>query len=247
MSKQISSLQHPCIKHLAHLRLNSDYRYEHKSVVLEGIKMIREIAPTHEIKTLLAYDETLIPPGVKAKDVLIVDEAIMKKASGMQTPEGLLAEVAMPPFSKLEQARFVVALDHVSDPGNLGAILRTALAFGWDGVFLIGDGCDPYNEKALRAARGATFKLPMRMGSWKEFDALATKLGVKPIAADIGGEPLTETQKLSSCVLVLGNEAHGPSPEVLCRCNKVTIPMSGPMESLNVAVAGGILMYLLRH
>ena len=247
MNRQISSLQHPCIKHIVHLRQNSDYRKDHKSVVIEGINMIREVGSAHPIKTLLACHESLIPPGITAKDVLIVDEAVMKKASGMQNSDGLLAEVTMPTFSKLEQARFILALDHVSDPGNLGAALRTALAFGWDGAFLIGEGCDPYNEKALRAARGATFRMPLRVGSWEDFDGLVSKLEVVPIAADLDGEPLTGDRQSNSCVLVLGNEAHGPSSEVLSRCKKVTIPMSGPMESLNVAVAGGILMFLLRR
>lgn len=247
MNKQITSLQNPYVKHLVHLRQNGDYRYEHKSVVIEGAKMIAEVASTHVVKSLLVRDESLIPVGVKSKEVYVVDDAVMKKVSGMQSPEGLIAEIEMPPFTQLEKARFIVALDGINDPGNLGVILRTALAFGWEGIYLIGDGCDPYNEKALRAARGATFRVPMGKGSWKDFDALATRLNCKPIVADLDGEPITGTMQLSECVLVLGNEAHGPSKEALARSSKVTIPMSGKMESLNVAVAGGILMYLLRH
>lgn len=247
MNKQIASLQHPYIKHLVHLRQNSDYRYEHKSVMIEGSKMIREVAALSPVKTLIACDEWLIPSDVQAHEKIIVTEGIMKKISGMQSPEGLLAEIPMPAFSTLQQARYIVALDNINDPGNLGAILRTALAFGWEGVFLIGQGCDPFNEKALRAARGATFRMPVRRGSWQEFDALASSIGATPMAADLDGEPLHGVQSLSACMLVLGNEARGLSPDALCRCKKITLPMSGAMESLNVAVAGGILMYLLRH
>lgn len=247
MNKHISSLQHPYIKHLIHLRQNSDYRYEHKSAVIEGVKMISEVGAARQIKTLLVCNEWLIPPSIKAKEILIVDEAVMKKVSGMQTPEGILAEIALPSPATLENARFIIALDRINDPGNLGAILRTALAFGWDGAFLIGDGCDPYNEKAIRAARGATFRLPIQTGSLEDFKAFSEKKGVVPLAGDLDGEPLETTMPASDTILVLGNEAHGPSPELLQFCKKTTIPMAGPMESLNVAVAGGILMYLLRR
>jgi TrmH family RNA methyltransferase len=243
MSKSIVSLQNPYVKHLVHLRQNSDYRYEHKSVPVEGIKMVREVAQTIPLKTLLVYDESLIPKGLKAQEVFVVNEAVMKKISGMQAPEGIMAEVAMPPSASLEKARFIIALDHVNDPGNLGAILRTALAFGWDGAFLIGHGCDPYNEKALRSARGATFRLPLRQGSAQEFNLLAKTLGVQPLAADIHGEKLEDSRSSSACILVLGNEARGLSPEIAASCKRIAIPMSGPMESLNVAIAGGILMY----
>lgn len=245
--KQIASLQHPLVKHLVHLRQNSDYRYEHKAVAIEGCKMVAEVGHSRRIKKLLVTHEGLIPAKVHAEEIFVVDEAIMKKISGMQSPEGIFAEIEMPSFSNLEGARFVIALDHVSDPGNVGAILRTALAFGWDGAFLIGDGCDPYNEKALRAARGATFRMPLRAGGWSDFDAFTEKLGLTPVVADLDGSGIADVQNSKGCVLVMGNEAHGPSPELASRSKKVTIPMSGPMESLNVAVAGGILMYLLRR
>lgn len=227
--------------------MNSDYRYDHKSVVIEGIKMVNEIAANHSIKTLVVRDESLIPLGCNPENVMIVDDSVIKKISGMHSSEGVIAEIAMPPFSKLQNARFVIALDHINDPGNLGTILRTSLAFGWEGVFLIGEGCDPYNEKALRSARGATFRIPLRQGNWADFDEMVSALNAQPLVADIIGEPIVEGHNPSTCILVLGNEAHGPSKDALTRCKKVTLPMSGSMESLNVSVAGGILMYLLRH
>lgn len=247
MNKSITSLQNPYVKHLVHLRQNSDYRYEHKSVVVEGVKVVQEIAAFHQIKALAVCDPALIPRGISVQDIFLVDEKVMRKVSGMQQPEGIVAEIAMPPFSTLSKASYIVALDHVSDPGNVGAILRTALALGWDGAFLIGEGCDPYNEKAIRAARGATFRIPMRRGSWEQFYDLASRMGEKPFVADLQGMPFEQCPKRAKCLLVLGNEAHGPSQAAFKLCQSIVIPMQGPMESLNVSVAGGILLYNLRH
>lgn len=246
MHKQITSLQNALVKHLVHLRQNSDYRHEHKSVVIEGIKMVQEIGPGCAIKNLLVSDPSLIPHALNPIETYLVDEAVMKKISGVLKPEGIIAEVEMPKFSNLEKSSFIIALDNVSDPGNQGTILRTALAFGWDGVFLLGEGCDPFNEKSLRASRGATFKLPIATGSWKQLEALAARMQIKPLVANLEGISLDNMQKTEKCILVLGNEAHGPSAEVLAHCQKIAIPMPGHMESLNVAVAGGILMYVLR-
>ena len=85
----------------------------------------------------------------------------MKKISGMQTPEGLVVEIEMPKPAPLEGLKYLLALDGVSDPGNVGALLRTALALGWQGIFILDESCDPFNDKALRSARGATFRLPL--------------------------------------------------------------------------------------
>jgi TrmH family RNA methyltransferase len=117
---------------------------------------------------------------------------------------------------------------------------------GWEGAFLVGEGCDPFNEKALRAARGATFRLPLRTGSWDELQALATENHWVPLVADLDGKAPSSFHEIKQGILVLSNESHGPSDAALRFCQKVSIPMSGKMESLNVAVAGGILMYALK-
>lgn len=247
MTKEITSLQHPLVKHLAHLRQNRDYRYEHRSVVLDGIKPVTEIAASHKIKTILACSPTMIPKGIKAKDVVICSEAIMHKISGMVSPEGLIAEFEMPKEATLKGTKYVIAFDNINDPGNLGTLLRTALAFGWEGAFILGETCDPYNDKALRASRGATFRLPIRHGTWEELQKLAKDNKMKAVVADTNGEDLDTYKAKGSCLLVMCNEAHGPSPEIAQFCEKIHIPMPGEMESLNVAVAGGILMYSLKR
>jgi TrmH family RNA methyltransferase len=226
------------------LRQNRDYRYDHQSLVIEGVKLVREVGGHLRLKTLLVQDETLIPKGVKADETLVVTEAIMNKISGLHSPEGIIAEVAMPAPSKLKGKR-ILAFDGVSDPGNVGALLRTALALGWDGAFILEDSCDPFNEKAIRSARGATFKLPLAWGNWEQLQMLIKDNQLSPIVADLEGESLDTFKSKKGVLLVLGNEGHGPTSHAKELCKPVTIPMPGEMESLNVSIAGAIMMYTL--
>lgn len=247
MSKQVTSLQHSSIKHLVKLRQNHDYRDEHQSVVISGKKEVEEIGRQVHVKLLLVYDDTWIPRGVEADEVLVVSEEIMRKASGLQNPEGIIAEVALPKLSNLQGFKRVVVLDGVSDPGNLGTILRTALALGWDGAFIVDESCDPFNDKALRAARGATFRLPIGRGSWQDLMQIINSNHLRPLVGDLHGTALTDIKLEGGVALVLSNEARGVSEDAANYCERVTIPISHSMESLNVAIAGGILMYNFRR
>jgi len=245
--RQLTSLQHPLVKHLVKLRQNHDYRIDHQSVVVEGIKPVTELCQLLKPKTILAYDESFIPQGIDAKDVVLVNESIMQKVSGMIHPEGILAEAPLPPGQTLQEMKYIIALDGINDPGNLGSLLRTALALGWEGAFILGESCDPFNEKAIRAARGATFRIPLRHGTWDELKDLVQKNKLTPVAGDVDGTPLKDFSLGKGVLLVLGNEARGLSEEAAQFCQKATIPMPGEMESLNVGAAGAILMYVLRQ
>lgn len=246
MTKEISSLQHPLVKHLVRLRQNHDYRDEHQTVFVEGIKLIQELSQSHHIKTLCATDACLIPENVKTDDAYVVSSAIMQKITSLQNPEGLIAEMEMPQMASLKGMRYIIACDGINDPGNLGTILRSALALGWEGAFLVNNGCDPFNDKALRAAKGATFRMPLAQGSWNDLETLIAENNLCPLAADINGTKLDKFSSDKGLLLVLSNEAHGLSPEASQHCQRITIPMPGQMESLNVAAAGAILMYTLK-
>lgn len=238
----ISSLQNPLVKHLVKLREDKKYRYEKKLIVVEGQTVTKEIIPF--IKSLFCLDPSQLQEFHGER--WIVTDAIMKKIAGVSTSEGIVAELHMPSFSDLKGFKHVIAFDGINDPGNLGTLLRTALAFGWEGVFILPNSCDPFNEKVIRAARGAHFRLPIAMG---DFDILKKAINENKwcaYAADLEGKSPEEIEKREEKVLILGNEARGISPEVEAICSKVTIPMQGKMESLNVGVAGSILMYLLK-
>ncbi|MBA2728763.1 MAG: RNA methyltransferase [Parachlamydiaceae bacterium] len=247
ISRHITSVNHPLVKHLVKLRQNSSYRQEQQSVVIEGIKPVAEICLQHSPKLILAYDNHLLPNGIRGGELILVNEAVMSKVSGMVSPEGLLAEVPIPQENSLDKMHFIVALDSVSDPGNMGTILRSALALGWQGAFILGNSCDPFNEKVIRATRGACFRLPFRHGSWEELEALIKKNCLSPFVADLEGVPPERISVAQGVLLVLSNEAKGPSQRALELCSKVTIPISADMESLNVASAGAILMYVIKN
>jgi TrmH family RNA methyltransferase len=241
----ITSLQHPLVKHLVKLRIDSSHRYECQALILEGVKPIQEVS-THITKLLYtpAYASVALSlSGEKWQ----VTEAILQKISGMSSPEGIVAEIRMPPFVSLDNARHILALDGISDPGNMGTLLRTALALGWETIYFLPESCDPFNEKVLRAARGAHFKLTLAKGTALQLHQWVDKERIQALLADIQGKAPEEVPMASRRLLVLGNEAHGASVEVRNFCQSVTIPMAGEMESLNVAIAGGILLYLLSN
>lgn len=132
------------------------------------------------------------------------------------------------------------------------------MAFKWDGIFLLPGCCDPFNEKALRAARGASFQIPIVSGNWFHLESLSTKFQMKMIA----GHPETHCDSSDGLIslsrefadslagtplcLVLGSEGHGLSEQTMQFCELVSIPMAGTFESLNVSVAGGIFLFMLQ-
>ena len=235
--KEIQSLQHPLVKHLVKLYKESGYREEKKALLIEGEKQISEYRG--EISLLITTQDAPLPPHLNPKTHLIVPFSIIQKISGLSSPEPFLAEVPFPTPESLEEKALLLALDQIQDPGNLGTLLRSALAFGFEGVFLV-NCCDPFNPKALRAAKGATFLLPLQKEGMDSFLFHVEKSTHLLYIADKQGEELSMQPPL---ILVLGNEAHGPS-ELLKRKGKmISIPIDPKIESLNVAVAGSILMH----
>lgn len=247
MAKVITSVQHPYVKHLVRLHQNRDYRYEHHCVAIEGLKIIEEVCSSHPAKRIFTFDEHLIPKNVKAEEIICVNNAIMSKISTLQSPEGIVAEVEMPPTSTLKNFQWVVAFDAVNDPGNLGTLLRSALAFGWQGAFILSNSCDPFNDKALRAGKGATFRLPLAFGSWEDLKISMQENQWHPLVAHMDGDSIKNLKQEPPVLLVLNNESQGMSEEAKLHCKAVSIPMTDKMESLNVAVAGSILMYALKN
>jgi len=229
--KKITSLQHPLIQHWVQLRLDRTYREETQRVLVLGEKMARE----QRIETLISVE----PSNIKAKEHYLVSEAILKKISGLNQPDGFAAEVALPPPQDLSKKKFLVILDQIADPGNLGTLLRTALALNWEGVIVTPGTVDLFNDKVLRAAKGAHFHLPYARMTVEEISAMKLNL----YTADLEGAVLDEVRFEGARALILSNEAHGPRNWV---SKKLTIPMSEQVESLNVATSGAILLYAMR-
>jgi TrmH family RNA methyltransferase len=187
--------------------------------------------------------------------VAVLPDALFQSLSGLETGQGVMA-LLEPPVWKLEQLfrnrPLVVVLDGLQDPGNAGAIVRTAEAFGATGVLWMKGTVSPYNSKTLRASAGSLFRVPYLQG----VDA-ATALGALQqnrveLYAGVPrhdgnlARPLAEVDLTTGCGLIIGNEAHGVSDELRSAAAGIAIPTVG-VESLNAAVAAGILLYEARR
>lgn len=240
--KEITSAQHPLIKYWMRLRDESSFRKTESRVLLEGKNCIQDVCASIKPKRIILTNPDLNQDlAIDADEVVLITDTLMKKISAVQTPEGIIAELELP-NKPLTSVRKLLVADRIQDPGNLGTLIRSCYAFGWDGFFLLPGTVDPYNDKALRAAKGATFHLPIISGSWDELNALVQQNNLNLIVADVSGNSPSECT--TPLALVLGNEAQGakvPIPHT-----KVSLPMRGSMESLNVAVAGSILLYLFQ-
>ncbi|HSX11062.1 MAG TPA: RNA methyltransferase [Chlamydiales bacterium] len=234
VTKKITSLQHPLVKHWVELRENRSYREEAQRVLVSGEKMARELRP----KVLISLEAT----SIVAEDHYLVTEAILKKITGLEHPDGFAAEIALPPPQDLTSKKYLVILDQIADPGNLGTLLRTALALQWEGVIVTPGTVDLFNDKALRAAKGATFRLPYARLTTDEI----AQLKVHFFTADLEGKALPNAQFKPPMALILSHEGRGPGSWSSTIAQKITIPMGEEVESLNVASSGAILLYAMR-
>lgn len=174
---------------------------------------------------------------------LVTAEALAAVAP-TQHPQGVLAVVGVP--AREPEARGVwLYLDGIQEPGNLGALVRCAAALGADGVACSADGADPYSPRAVRGAAGWSLRFPVCPAV--ELEPLASSFllagGTVAAALGDGGRPLAGWRPRLPLLLVLGNEGQGHRPTTLAACTEqVTIPLARGVESLNVAVAAGILL-----
>lgn len=243
MVKEITSLQHPIVKHLVKLRENKDYRYQNQQVFLSGTKLIKELGSKLSFEMLMVEKGWEKKLKIQANEIFIVPSHVLKKIAGVASCEPFAAVIEMPKFPLFKSISSLLILDRVSDPGNLGTLLRSAFAFGWEGAFLIEGTTDPYHEKAIRAAKGANFYLPWKTGSIKELEQLLHQEQLSLFGADMGGKEFTDVVFPKKIALALGNESHGLNETIKERAELIAISMKKEMESLNVASAGAILLW----
>ena len=239
MIKEITSKDNNKIKFAASLKM-SKYRKENKQFLAEGKKSLELALATGVVKEIFTTKKL---PGIKDDIVqYLVNESLLKKISSTQNPEGIVFVCHMQE-KKVKRLNKVVYLDHVSDPGNLGTIIRTALAFNYDAVILSEGCCDVYNEKVVAASKGAIFLMPVMNMELKELKEGRT---IVVSTLDDASIELSQVKVEKPFVLVLGNEAHGVSEETIKLADiKTKIEISN-IESLNVSIAAGILMHALK-
>lgn len=218
--------------------------------LIEGRKLLQEAVssriPVREaffeenaIEALLQEHAALMAGGTR---VYTVTRPVLEAMCDTQTPQGVCAAVETPGYIERFPSGMLVALDTVQDPGNLGTIIRTADAMGASAL-LFSDGCaDPYSPKALRAAMGSTYHVPLWKGGLYEALQSLKQDGYTLICGHLNGSE-TLPAPGEKCVIVIGNEGNGVSEEIAALCTLVKLPMYGRAESLNASMAAGLLMY----
>ncbi|OGF30617.1 hypothetical protein A2300_00730 [Candidatus Falkowbacteria bacterium RIFOXYB2_FULL_35_7] len=178
-------------------------------------------------------------------EIYLLNDDLYEKISDLETPEGICA-VYTPLSSSLKFDQSIIYLNGIADPGNLGTILRTALAFSFHYIVLDQSCVDLYNPKTISAAREAIFKLKIVMGDNKTFDEIKKKMLI--VVSSLGGTEDLVCLKKSPICLVLGSESKGIEQGIVDKADfKVKIKISEDIESLNVSTAGAILFYLMSN
>lgn len=245
--QEITSLQHHLIKHLAKLRDDKKYRYEQNCVMIHGYKIVEEALSANLIRKVFACSEADLNQYVKEEriETFKISAEAAQKISGCTNTEKIFAEVEIPVQTLPKKGERILALDAISDPGNLGTLIRTAFAFSWDGIFILSNSVDPFNQKALNSAKGATFRIPCIQSNHDLLESYIRENNSTCLIADIHDaiEFKSIEDTLDSIVLILGNESHGPSNRSRDLGQKIYLPMNPQADSLNVAVAGSILIH----
>lgn len=245
------------IKEIKALMTSSKERNNSGLFALEGVRLcVDAVKSGCEIKTVFCtencaekYAESINELKRACTNFYFVSEDVAKSISDTVTPQGVFCTVKMQSKNfEYRQGKKYIALDTVQNPDNLGAISRTAEAFGIDGMVIFG-GCDIYNPKALRASMGALFRLPVKVcKSLEEEIEVCRNAGIKIFATvpDRDACDITKTDFSKGALCVIGNEGNGVSKEIIDVCDsKITIKMRGRAESLNAAAAASITMWEL--
>ncbi len=241
----LTSIQNERVK-LAHaLQNQAKSRRRENKIALEGMRLIRDALTNGIVPDFILYDPTVvIPSDLTVDPVLLIPAAtdVIRHISDTEQPQGIIGVFAMPTPAMPAPLTRALILDNIRDPGNMGTMLRTAAAAGVQAV-LLSPGCvDPYNPKVLRAGMGAHFRLGVFECSWNEIETLCDELPV--YLADMVGDTPYDQADWSRWALIIGSEAHGASPEAQqLSTHVVYIPMAERAESLNAAVAAGILLF----
>ncbi len=239
----ITSKQNALIKQIRSLK-DKKFRDELNFYIVEGIKMTKEAFTSGQ--QVVSVICTL----KKEKEVLsfcpfaqTVKDEIMDYVSSEVSPQGVIAVVKKPTNELVSPIGYSLLLDGVSDPANVGAIIRTAAASGFNDVYLV-DSADAYSPKAVRASMSGIFKVKTHAFSREQ---ILSVINTPIVVADMNGVNAKEFKSKSPLCLVIGNEARGVSNELKNKATyTISLDMDNEMESLNASVSASILMYSIK-
>lgn len=257
----IQSKDNKTIKRMVALS-NRKYRQKYDEYVLEGIRSIRDVAKMGAIKVIVIREskmkehtiqELLSVSDIQSVPTYIVQDPLFDKLENSVHGQGVMA-IANKPKYFIDDLRITdglyVALDGVQDPGNLGTIIRTAVAAGVKGIFSLKGTVDPFNDKTVRSTMSALHKIPLYEDvSLSEFyDVIREQRITTYVTALENSVPYQDIRYASRSLLVFGNEGNGVSKEILdFSDHRISIPMYGDIESLNVSIAAALCMYKVQE
>lgn len=247
----ITSYKNPKIKYIRRLLADRRFRQRENAFVVEGTRWLMELVQFRITPTLVIVTQSLISqehvqalfhesPEIEAIEV---SEQVMSFASDTVSPAGVMAVVPMLKLPIPDRPSFLLILDNISNPGNLGTMIRTAAAANTNAV-LLAPGCvDAYNPKVLRGSMGAHLRMPVEENSWDEVEKYTADMAVW-IASAGDGVDYVEVDWKQNVAIIVGGEASGAGHRAKALATgTVSIPLQRDTESLNAAVAAGILQF----
>ena len=237
----IISRQNNLVRHLKALEDKKE-RIKSGSYLIEGEKQVKEAFEKGlDVIAVLGTPELVAPYLYAGARVEEASKDIVDYCSGTTSPQGIVAEIVLP-RQKAEIVGSAVVLDGVSDPGNVGTIIRTCAAVGVKNVVLIGC-ADAYSPKCVRSSMSGVFSVDVFVTDYAGVKKLIA--GKRVLVADMGGKSVFGVEA-DDFALVIGSEAHGVSDRLLSLADEVvSLPMTGNMESLNAGVACSVILYQL--
>lgn len=250
--KEIQSSKNTLIKETKKLQ-QKKYRQQTRTYLLEGFHLIQEAQAASVVlkevfisqRGLNEWSEWIEE---NLTDYYLVSDEVLKTLASQPTPQGMIAVAEMPVEESDDFSGAWLLLDKVQDPGNVGTMIRTADAAGFSGVILGSGSADLYNPKTLRSTQGSLYHLSVRNGALPEIIPQFQQADhpVLGTALDKDAKDYLAVEKMTDFALVMGNEGQGMSPELLAMTDQnLYITIKGQAESLNVAIAAGVLMFHL--
>lgn len=249
----ITSSSNDRVKYVRKLQGQRSSRHRDRRFVMEGVRLVEEVLRASIVPTLVLYTEALAVEA-RGKALLAslraleapcypVSGSVMEYCSDTVTPQGILAVLPFPEIAPPRPLTLALIVDRMRDPGNLGTLLRTALAAGVEQVFLAPRTVDWSNPKAVRAAMGAHLFLPITDAGWTAIEESVVDCDVW-LASAAEGRLYTEIDWTRPTALIIGSEAHGAGSRAVGLAGaRISIPVRAEVESLNAAVAAAVILF----
>ena len=237
----ITSASNNTIKALIKLK-QKKYRDETGYYLVEGEHLVEEAMKAKQVECLISTKDI-----TSDLPIIVVSNEVMSKLSFTKSPQSIMAKCKIKKEKKLIDGKRYLILDDLQDPGNIGTLIRTALAFSIDQVILSNNCVDLYNDKLLRSMQGANFHISCIYDDLKTVISTLKKNNVKIIGSALeNGQDIKQIKISEKMAFVVGNEGNGMNKDILQECDYVGYIPINTIESLNVAIAGSIMLYYFK-